>query len=138
MNYSMMYLNIYHPFVDLFHDFYRLNIRFDNLLSEYFQVRKSIDFRLIYKEDLNLIRQRYLPVFINEIISICLSDNDTNPHKIDLFVSRLYPLYRFVNLQSITFYNIYSAEKMIRILNDLQRMSHLTVLNFHHAISNMM
>jgi hypothetical protein len=27
---------------------------------------------------------------------------------------------------------------MIRILNDLQRMSHLTVLNFHHAISNMM
>jgi hypothetical protein len=119
--------------VDLFHAFNGLNIRFDNLLIEYFQVRKSIDFRLIYKEDLNLIRQRYLPVVINEITSICLSDEDTNPNEIDLFISRLFPLHRFVNLQSITFYQIYSAEKINRILTDLQRISHLTVLNFHQC-----
>jgi hypothetical protein len=119
--------------VDLFRAFNGLNIRFDNLLIEYFQIHKSIDFRFIYKEDLNIIRQRYLPIFINDISSICLSDEDTNPYEIDLFISRLYPLHRFVNLQSITFYNIYSIDKVIRILNDLQRIPNLNTLNFHRC-----
>ncbi len=64
--------------VDLFHSFNGLNSRFDSLMIEYFRNNKSIDFRLIFKEDLNLIRRRYLPLFINEITSICLSDDDTN------------------------------------------------------------
>jgi hypothetical protein len=121
----------YFTLVDLFHSFNGLNNRFDKLLLEYFQIHKCFDFRLILKEDLNLIRRRYLPLFINEIKSICLSDDDTNPHEIDLFLSRLYPLYRFNNLKSISFYNIYSIQKMIRILNDLQQIPNLTTLNFH-------
>ncbi|CAF1086179.1 unnamed protein product [Adineta steineri] len=116
--------------VDLFHSFNGLNYRFDNLLLGYFRQNKHFDFRLIYKEDLNLIRRRYLPLFINEITSIDLSNDDTNPNEIDLFISRLYPLHRFNNLHSITLYNIYSIEKIIRILDDLKHMSHLTHLNF--------
>src|SRR5205085_12283063 len=86
----------YLSYVDLFHSFNGLNSRFDNLLIEYFQIHKSFDFRLIFKEDLNIIRRRYLPLFINEITTICLSDNDTNPHEIDIFISRIYQLYRFI------------------------------------------
>jgi hypothetical protein len=119
----------YFTFVDLFHSFNGLNSRFDNLLIEYIKIHKLIDFRLIFKEDLNIIRRRYLPLFVNEITSIYLSDDDMNPHEIDLFISRLFPLYRFVNLQSISFNNIYSIQKMIRILNDLQQIPHLTHLN---------
>lgn len=123
----------YFSSVDLFRAFNGLNSRFDQLLIEYFQIHKSIDFRLTTKEDLNLIRQRYLPLFVNDIHSLCLSDEDTNPHEIDFFLSRLYPLHRFINLQSITFYNIYSIDKVIRILTDLQRISNLNKLNFHRC-----
>lgn len=119
--------------VDLFRAFNGLNHRFDELLIEYFQVHPSIDFRLISKEDLNLIRQRYLPSMVDQITSLCLSDGDTNPHEIDFFLSRLFPLYRFVNLESMTFHHIYSIDKTIRILNDLQRISHLNTLNFHQC-----
>ncbi|CAF3897596.1 unnamed protein product, partial [Rotaria sp. Silwood1] len=114
--------------VDLFHGFRELNIRIDNLIIKHFKNHKHIDFRLIFKEDLNIIRRKYLPLFINEIKSIYLSDNDTNPHELDIFISRLYPLYRFENLQSIKFYNIYSIEKINRILNDLKHLSYLTHL----------
>ena len=115
--------------VDLFRAFNGLNIRFDQLLIEYYQIRQSIDFRLTSKEDLSLIRQRYLPSIVHQINSLCLSDEDTNPHQIDIFLSRLYPLYRFINLQSITFHHIYSIDKVIRILNDLQRIPDLITLN---------
>ncbi|CAF1245128.1 unnamed protein product [Rotaria sordida] len=119
--------------VDLFHAFHTLNFRIDHLLIEHFQNHKHIDFRLIFKEDLNIIRQRYLSLFINEIKSIYLSNNDTNPHEIDIFISRLYPLYRFENLQSISFFNLYSIEKINRILNDLKHLSYLTHLYFKES-----
>jgi hypothetical protein len=120
----------YLSLVDLFHSFNGLNIRINNIIIEYIRINKSIDLRLIYKEDLNIIRRRYIPLIVNEIHSIYLSDDDTNPHEIDLFLSRLFPLNRFQNVQSISFYNIYSIEKMIRIVNDLQLISSLTVLKF--------
>lgn len=123
----------YFSSVDLFRAFNGLNNRFDRLIIEYFQIHQSIDFRLTSREDLNQIRQRYLPLFVNEIHSICLSDEDTNPHEIDIFLSRLFPLHRFVNLQSITFFGIYSIDKVIRILNDLQRISNLKRLKFQQC-----
>ncbi|CAF1116807.1 unnamed protein product [Adineta ricciae] len=118
----------YFSSVDLFHSFNSLNSRFDQLLIDYFQQKKSFDFRLIYKEDLNLIRRRYLSSFIDKITSISLSNDDTTPHAIDTFLSRLYPLHRFVNLQSITLYKICSTEKVLRLLNDLQHISQLNRL----------
>ena len=81
----------YFSSVDLFHSFNGLNGRFDSLLIEYFRSHKSIDFRLIFKEDLNIIRRRYLPLFLNDITRICLSDDDTNPNEIDIFLSRIFP-----------------------------------------------
>ncbi|UJR24773.1 hypothetical protein I4U23_006147 [Adineta vaga] len=123
----------YFSSVDLFHSFNGLNIRFNQLLIEFFQQKKSFDFRSISKQDLNLIRRRYLPLFIDNITSISLSNDNTTPHAIDTFISRLYPLHRFVNLQSITLYNIYSSEKILRILNDLQNISQLTHLNFQQC-----
>jgi hypothetical protein len=118
----------YFSSVDLFHSFNGLNSRFDCLLIEYYRNKKSFNFQLISKEDLNIIRRRYLSLFINEIESIYLSDDDTNPHEIDLFITRLYPLNRFINLKSITFYKIYSIQKLLRISNDLKQMRHLTHL----------
>ncbi|CAF3579240.1 unnamed protein product, partial [Rotaria sp. Silwood2] len=52
---------------------------------------------------------------------------------IDTFISRLYPLYRFVNLQSISFFNIYSIEKINRLLNDLKQISCLTHVYFKQS-----
>ncbi|CAF1992297.1 unnamed protein product [Rotaria magnacalcarata] len=115
--------------VDLFHAFNELNCRFNSLLIEYFRHQTYFDFRFIFKEDLSMIRRRYLPLFINEIKSICLSDDDQTPHEIDIFISRLYPLHRFQNLQSISLFNIYSIEKINRILDDLQQIPYLINLN---------
>ncbi|CAF4461561.1 unnamed protein product [Rotaria sp. Silwood2] len=123
----------YLSIVDLFHGFHGLNCRIDNIIIEYIRNSKHIDFRLILKEDLNIFRRRYLSLFINDIKSIYLSDNDTNPHEIDIFISRLYPLYRFVNLQSISFFNIYSIEKINRLLNDLKQISCLTHVYFKQS-----
>lgn len=116
--------------VDLFHAFNGLNSRFDSLIIEYFRSYKHIDFRLILKEDLNIIRRRYFQLFINEIQSLYLSDDNTTPHQIDLFISRIHPLYRFQNLQSISLFNIYSLDKINRILQDLTKIPTLTDLNF--------
>jgi len=116
--------------VDLFHAFNGLNSRFDNLLIEYYRNNKHLDFRLIFKDDLNLIRQQYFPLFADKITSMYLSNDDTNPHEIDLFLFRLFPLHQFINLQSITFVNIYSTEHSIEISNELQHISQSTHLYF--------
>ena len=114
--------------MDLFHAFNGLNARFDSLLIDFFRTKKQIDFRYAWKEDLTLIRRRYFPSFIDQIQSIYLSDNDTSPHGIDFFLSRLYPLHRFENLTCISLENISSFDKCLRILDDLQPMACLTTL----------
>ena len=120
----------YFSSVDLFRAFNGLNSRFNFLIIEYFRSHQHIDFRLIFKEDLNEIRRRYLPLFINEIKSVYLSDDDTNPHTVDFFISRLYPFHRFTNLRSLSFFNIYSMQKINRILDDLKHISQLNKLYF--------
>ena len=119
--------------VDLFHAFNGLNARFDSLLIDYFQSKKHIDFRFAWKEDLTLMRRRYLPSFIDHIQAIYLSDSDTSPHAIDFFLSRLYPLHRFENLKSISLENISSIQKCLRILDDLQPIAGLTGLHLKHC-----
>ena len=71
--------------VDLFHSFNGLNNRFDNLLLDYYQNKKSFDFRLILKEDLFKIFLLYIPYLMESkivlfLFSICsnMIDHDTS------------------------------------------------------------
>lgn len=118
----------YLSFVDLLNGFQNLNNRFDNLIVDYCQTCQALDFRLISKENLNLFRRRYLPSVVDHIETIYLSDNDRNPYEIDLFLSRLYPIYRFTNLRSISLESLYSIDKLKRLLNDLKQIPTLNSL----------
>jgi len=118
----------YLSFVDLLNGFQNLNNRFDNLIVDYCQTCQSLDFRLISKENLNFFRRRYLPSVVDHIENIYLSDSDRNPYEIDLFLSRLYPIYRFTNLKSISLESLYSIDKLKRLLNDLKQIPTLNSL----------
>ena len=116
--------------VDLFRSFHGLNQRFDGLLREYFRVHPYVDFRRGYKEDIQLMCRDYLPMFAIDLRGIYLSNHDTSPQQMDLFV---YPLYRLEKLRTITVENISSLETIRRLLVDVQHLSHLTDLHLHRC-----
>ena len=118
---------------DLFHAFHGLNERFDGLLREYLRVHPYVDFRLGYKDEIQLMRRQYLPLVADDLRGMYLSDQDSNPHLIDLFLSRLFPLYRFENLTTISLEHLSSLEKLVRFLDDVQRLPHLTALHLHRS-----
>lgn len=116
--------------VDFFRSFHGLNRRFDGLLREYFRVHPYVDFRRGYKEDIKVMCRDYLPVFATDLRGIYLSNHDTNPQQMNLF---LFPLYRLKNLQTITVENISSLETIRRLLVDVQHLSHLSDLHLHRC-----
>ena len=119
--------------VDLFHCFDGLNQRFDALLREYLRVHPYVDFRLASKDDITLMRRHNLPMVATDLRGMYLSDDDTNPHLVDSFLSRLFPLNRFENLTTISVEHVSSLEKILRLLDDIHRLSHLTDLHLHRC-----
>ena len=119
--------------VDLFHGFQGLNQRFDALLREYLRVHPYVDFRLAYKDDITLMRRHNLPMVAADLRGMYLSDDGTTPHLIDSFLSRVFPLTRFENLATISVENVSSLEKILRLLDDIHRLSRLTDLHLHRC-----
>lgn len=70
---------------DRLHAFHDLNHRFERLLSDSFQTI-NLDMRSISTGDFNIIRQRYLPTIIRQVISLQLADSADSPSQIQSFL----------------------------------------------------
>ncbi|CAF4135881.1 unnamed protein product, partial [Adineta steineri] len=85
--------------IDLFRAFYGLNTRFNNLLSTLFH-HYRFDFRSISKHDFNFICHHCLPLIIERITSLKLSNDDETPNLPNFLFSYGFTLDKFIRLQS--------------------------------------
>ncbi|CAF3657219.1 unnamed protein product [Rotaria sp. Silwood1] len=100
----------YFSAVDLLRTFYNLNFRFNNLIMIHFQ-HFDLNFRSVSQYDFNLICCQYLPIIVNDINSLSLSNDDDTPQQIDLFLEHGLIISQFINLKSYLYnlhhWNIY-------------------------------
>ncbi|CAF3771269.1 unnamed protein product [Rotaria sp. Silwood1] len=116
--------------IDVLRSFRGLNTRFNSLLLIYFRTYR-VDLRSISKENFTLFCQTYLPLIINQIIHLRLSDDDDTPRQYFHLLSAGFKLNQFNRLRSLTFDNI-SSDPMINLFFfcDLSRLYQLTHLKF--------
>lgn len=111
----------------LLHAFIGLNARFDTLLLVYIQ-EHSLDFQSMYKQDFDIICQRYLPSIIDRIISLCLSDDNETPQQTHLFLRYNFTLRQFSSLRTLSLCNISSEETIIEMMLTCHHIPHLAQL----------
>jgi hypothetical protein len=116
----------YLPAVQLLRAFHGLNARFDNLILIHFRTYR-LDFRAASKEDFDIVCQVNLPLIVDQSISLCLSDDDENPHQIHLFRSHGWNLRRFQSLRSLLFDHIRSEETITEVLLECPQITHLNL-----------
>jgi hypothetical protein len=110
--------------INLLHAFHHLNSRFDTLLFKHFY-GYNLDFRSISKQKFDLFIQENLPLFINQIKSLYLSNNDETPEQIQMFFTHDLSLPHFVYLQSLSISYLYSEPTMLKIIGELYHLPHL-------------
>ena len=119
----------YLSFIQLFHGFFGLNTRFNELLCR--QVQKFyLDLRLMSKTNFHRIFDNYLPSIIDRIISLRLSNDDETPRQIELFLSQDYQLRQFIHLQFISLSHLQYQQTLDRIMIEcsyLPSLTHLTI-----------
>ena len=128
-NELILYLFEYLSVIQLFHGFLGLNSRFNKLLYEQFQ-KFHLDFRLISKTNFNHICQNYLPLIINRVRSLRLSNDDDTPQQIELFLSQDFKLRQFIRLQSLSLSDLRSQQTLEQIIIECSYLPYLTHLTF--------
>ncbi|CAF3774879.1 unnamed protein product [Rotaria sordida] len=108
----------------LLHAFFGLNHRFNQLVYIHFRIHQ-LNFQSISKEHFDLVCQKYLPLIIDKITSIRLSNEET-PNLPELLLTRGFTLDRFIHLQSLSLYKIHSLDTLIQITSQLQHLHYLT------------
>jgi len=125
-NELLLYLFEYFNDVHLIRAFYGLNSRFNHLL--YSNLRTyHFDFRSIYKKDFYFICQEYIPLIIDRIISLHLSDADDTPNQLDLFLSFIPSFHQFIQLKSLSLTNIRDTYLINKLINSLFNLTHLNI-----------
>ena len=114
--------------IDLLNAFYNLNTRFNQLLLTKFQ-SYYLDFRSIPKHTFEIICQKYLPLIIERIISLHLSNNEETPNLPKIFLSRNFTMNKFISLQSLSLYYIQSFEILNQLIIHCKNLIHLKHLN---------
>jgi hypothetical protein len=112
----------------LFHAFFRLKSRFDNLLCAHFQFY-HLDFRLLTKYNFKIICEPYLPVILNRIIALHLINNDEIMNMSKLLYTRGFTLDEFKHLQYISFYRTRSCNLLNQLICECLFLPQLTHLN---------
>jgi hypothetical protein len=107
--------------------FIGLNSRFNQLLYYHFRVHQ-LNLQSLSKEDFENISENHLPLIIDQIISLRLSNEET-PDLPELLLSRGFTLNRFIRLQSLSLYNIHSIDTLNKIIYQCRYLSHFTHLN---------
>jgi hypothetical protein len=119
----------YFSIIDLFRAFRYLNSRFNQLLFIHYR-NYHLDFRSLTKYDFDLICQQYIPLIIDRITSICLSDDEETPQETDRFYSYNFTFHQFTNLRSISWYHLRSTDILSQLMIERNHLSYLTHLNF--------
>ncbi|CAF1084406.1 unnamed protein product [Rotaria sordida] len=114
--------------IHLFHAFHGLNNRFDKLLFTKFKIY-NLDFRSISKYNFENFCQQYLPSIINQIISLHLSDNEETPNLSKIFLSYNLTINQFINLKSLSLYNIETFDIFNQLIIQCNHLLYLTHLN---------
>jgi hypothetical protein len=108
--------------------FFGLNSRFNHLLCAHFQ-NHEFNLQSIAKDNFDVICQQHLPIFINNIISLHLSNDIETPNLCELFLSYGFTLDRFIHLKSLSLYHIDSDDTINGIIIQCHHLSHLNHLN---------
>ncbi|CAF4886877.1 unnamed protein product [Rotaria sp. Silwood1] len=106
--------------------FFGLNSRFDHLLYIHFQTNQ-FSFQSISKEDFHIICQQHLPLLIDKIISLRLSNEET-PNLSELILLQGFTLNQFIHLQTLSLHYIKSLDTLVKITFQCRYLFHLTHL----------
>jgi len=121
---------------ELFHAFHKLNNRFDTLLLTHFRPY-YVNFHSTLKYKFDFLSQHYLPLIIDKIISIRLSDNnDETPRQTDFFFSSGLQLNQFIHLRSLSLFYIHNEQTLCKIIDDchqLPDLAHLKIIKCNSA-----
>ncbi len=112
---------------ELFHGFYGLNNRFNQLLLTKFQ-SYHLDFRSISKHNFEIICEQYLPSIHNRILSLHLSNNEETPNLPKQFLSYNFSINQFIHLQSLSLYYIQSFELLNQLIIQCNYLKHLNLI----------
>jgi len=111
--------------------FFGLNARFNHLLYYHFRVHQ-LCFQSIVKNDFDIICQEYLPVVIDQITSLRLSNEKTSSLS-ELFLSHGFTLDQFLHLKSLSLHHIYSTDTMNQIIIQCRCLSNLHRLHINNC-----
>ncbi|CAF1338382.1 unnamed protein product [Rotaria sordida] len=121
--------------IQLIHAFEGLNTRFDQLLFIYFRSYR-LDFRSISKLNFHLMCEQYLPLIIDHISSLCLSDDDETPQLSEHLIPYNLTLDEFTHLKSLLLQKIHSSDIILNIITDcsyLSYLTHLKIIECHYT-----
>ncbi|UJR12856.1 hypothetical protein I4U23_017030 [Adineta vaga] len=126
--------------VDLLRTFHRLNARFDNLLFIHFR-SSYLNFKSVSKTDFDIVCQQHLPLILDRIIGLRLSENDETPQQTRCFFAHNLTLDQFTHLQSLSLYDICDNGIMNSMMNTLCQITSLIHLDiyrcpFHYSYIN--
>ncbi|CAF1359043.1 unnamed protein product [Rotaria sp. Silwood1] len=121
--------------IDLFRAFYDLNTRLNELLFTKLTLY-NLDFRSVSKYDFDHVCQQYLPLIINQIISLHLSDNEETPNLSKILLSYGFTINKFINLKSLSLYNIQSYDIFNQLIIQCHHLPYLTHLNMIKCFFN--
>ncbi|CAF1374962.1 unnamed protein product [Adineta steineri] len=116
--------------VDLLRTFHRLNARFDNLLFIHFR-SNYLNFKSVSKTDFDIVCQQHLPLILDRIIALRLSENDETPQQTRCFFAYNITLGQFTHLQSLSLYYIRDNKIMDIMMKTLCQMTSLIHLDIY-------
>ena len=117
----------YIPTVDLFRCLQNLNARINDLLFVRFR-SYQLDLRSISKHDFDFICREHIPLVIDRIVSLHLSDDDRTPLQLESFLSRGFDIKELENLRSLSLHSIDSEEVLRKWTTNFSLLHHLTRL----------
>lgn len=115
---------------DVFHAFYDLKFRFNDLLHKQY---RTFHFNLdsISKHQFDILCHKHFPIIINQIKTLNLSNGNRTPQQIDLFLSHILSLNRFTYLRSLSLSYLYTYETIMKIIDQCHQLCNLNHLKFN-------
>ncbi|CAM4829041.1 unnamed protein product [Rotaria magnacalcarata] len=115
--------------IQLIRSFQHLNTRFNQLLFVRF-CSYRLDFRSISKANFHLMCEEYLPLIIDNVSSLCLSDGEETPQLSQHLIPYCLTLDEFTRLRSLLIQNIDTPSTLLNITLDCFYLPYLTHLKF--------
>ncbi|CAF1166551.1 unnamed protein product [Adineta steineri] len=115
--------------IDLFHTFYRLNTRFNLLISKQYLLH-WFTFCGIKKSQFDELCQQHIPRLTNRVYGLSCAEYDRTPGQIDLFFTYIPSFEQFSGLRSLSLQNITSSKTLIKVMQELPyllNLMHLTI-----------